>query len=421
MSGVEPKPKMSVSMDNPADLRRKRAGRKMIITKKINEIKSIISRGQNLQILSHFEEQLNAAVLEAENAHMRYIENLDDSDMEKNDEWIAEVQNTADNCICEIRHCLDENEHSSLASANTHKKNSSPKKETNRVEEWCNKIQPNKNEKYEVDFWWEGHAKEVVLAGSFDNWEGRTFLNPTTTGFHKKLYLQQNCCEYKYIVDGEWRCDPRSKKVSDGLGGFNNIHYQNEKLVDNGDQSYGKNSNQEQSLWGQLKRVSIPTFSGNVREYENWRAIFVACIDNADVPDEYKLLQLRQYLTGDALKVIDGLGHSKSAFSVAKERLERKFGGARRSTALYLEEVDQFRPIRANQADDIEKFADLLDVLVIKFKDSRKENELGSGLLYIKLQQKLSVPMLAQYYKSLHDNKEDETVLLLMKWVLLES
>ena len=138
-------------MDNPADLRRKRAGRKMIITKKINEIKSIISRGQNLQILSHFEEQLNAAVLEAENAHTRYIENLDDSDMEKNDEWIAEVQNTADNCICEIRHCLDENEHSSLASANTHKQNSSPKKETNRVEEWCNKIQPNKNEKYEVD------------------------------------------------------------------------------------------------------------------------------------------------------------------------------------------------------------------------------------------------------------------------------
>ena len=48
-------------------------------------------------------------------------------------------------------------------------------------------------------------------------------------------------------------------------------------------------------LWKQLKRVSIPTFTGNKRQYESWRAAFNACIDRAPATAEYKLLQLRQH------------------------------------------------------------------------------------------------------------------------------
>ena len=63
-------------------------------------------------------------------------------------------------------------------------------------------------------------------------------------------------------------------------------------------------------LWRQLKRVAIPVFNGSKKEYENWKASFMACIDQAPATGEYKLLQLRQYLTGDVLKAIEGLGHS---------------------------------------------------------------------------------------------------------------
>ena len=79
-------------------------------------------------------------------------------------------------------------------------------------------------------------------------------------------------------------------------------------------------------LWKQLKRVSIPTFNGNKINYESWKAAFLACIDSAPASPEYKLLQLRQYLTGDALKSIENLGHSAAAYESAKSRLERKFG-----------------------------------------------------------------------------------------------
>ena len=76
-----------------------------------------------------------------------------------------------------------------------------------------------------------------------------------------------------------------------------------------------------QDLWKQLKRVQIPTFSGNKRNYQSWKAAFLAYIDSAPATGEYKLLQLRQYLSGEALNVIENLGHSSNAYEAAKEHL----------------------------------------------------------------------------------------------------
>ena len=108
-----------------------------------------------------------------------------------------------------------------------------------------------------------------------------------------------------------------------------------------------------QDMWRQLKRVAIPVFSGNKKTFENWKAVFTACIDMAPATPEYKLLQLRQYLSGEALKVIEGLGHSGFAYEAAKERLDRKFGGERRKIAITIEELENFRPIRPDNSKDM--------------------------------------------------------------------
>ena len=47
-----------------------------------------------------------------------------------------------------------------------------------------------------------------------------------------------------------------------------------------------------QDLWRQLKKVTIPVFSGDKRTYQNWKAAFVNCVDQAPATPEYKLLQL---------------------------------------------------------------------------------------------------------------------------------
>ena len=143
-------------------------------------------------------------------------------------------------------------------------------------------------------------------------------------------------------------------------------------------------------MWKQLTRVSIPVFSGDKRRYGSWKAAFMACIDKAQATAEYKLLQLKKYLSGEALKAIESLGHSPEAYETAKSRLERKHDGQRHQVNLYMEELDQFRPIRAGNAKDLDRLADLLDVIVINLKEAGRHEELGHGSLYIKTQMKMT-------------------------------
>ena len=152
-------------------------------------------------------------------------------------------------------------------------------------------------------------------------------------------------------------------------------------------------------LWKQLKRVTITVFTGDKKTYQSWKAGFTACVDNAPVTAEYKLLQLKQSLAGEALRTIANLGHSATAYHTAKERLERKFGGHRRQIAFYLEEVDNFRPICLGNYKEIEKFADLLDITIVNLKEANHSEELNDGLLYLKLQKKLPTSMLSSFHR----------------------
>lgn len=173
-------------------------------------------------------------------------------------------------------------------------------------------------------------------------------------------------------------------------------------------------------MWRQLKRVSIPVFSGDKCNYENWKATFIACIDQAPASPEYKLLQLRRYLSGEALKTVEKLGHSAIAYEAAKERLYRKYGGTRRQVALYLEELENFKAIRPGNSKE-EEFVDILDVAVINLQENGRHEELGNGSLYLKLQKKLTEPMICEYHRWIFEKKKAESVLSLRDWVIQES
>ena len=176
-----------------------------------------------------------------------------------------------------------------------------------------------------------------------------------------------------------------------------------------------------QDMWRQLQRLAIPVFSGDKRKYENWKVTFLACIDRAPATPEYKLLQLRQYLSGVALEAIENLGFSGAAYEAAKDRLERKFGGKRREIAIHLEDLDNFKPVRDGCSKDMEKFADLLDVLVVNLLESGRHDELGNGSLYVKLLKKLPETLLTQYNRWIFENRRRECVETLKTWVIQEE
>ena len=159
----------------------------------------------------------------------------------------------------------------------------------------------------------------------------------------------------------------------------------------------------------QIERVKLPEFSGKFEDYFTWKTAFQACIESSSLEAEVKLLHLRQSLKGDALAAIHGLGHSEIAYKRSLEILERKFGGSRRRTALYLEKVDQFTPMKTENAVELERLSDLLNILIVSFEDENKAAELKDGFLYLQLKKKLTQNLLTQYQRWIRekDNPED--------------
>ena len=169
------------------------------------------------------------------------------------------------------------------------------------------------------------------------------------------------------------------------------------------------------------KSTDSSVFSGDKRTYPSWKAAFLACIDNAPLTAEYKLLQLRQYVSGEALRTIEHLGHSPYAYEAAKCRLERKYGGKRRRTAIFLEDLERFRQVRPDNAEDLEQFADLLDLTVINLEEAGEIQDLENGTLYTLLQRKLPESLLGRYHRWIYESNTTESVVALKKWVMEES
>ena len=146
----------------------------------------------------------------------------------------------------------------------------------------------------------------------------------------------------------------------------------------------------------------------------------MACVHQAPATPDYKLLQLRQHLSGEALKIVEPFGHSAAAYEAAIALLERKLGGERRKLALHLDELENIKSLRPGNTGDIERFADLLDVTVVNLKEANRHDELGKRTLYISLCKKLNEGMLAQYHRLIFKNHCWESVETLKEFMLQE-
>ena len=81
------------------------------------------------------------------------------------------------------------------------------------------------------------NAREVKIAGSFNNWQARCCLqkDPGSNEWSIRLQLQPGVYEYVLIVDGNhWVPEKTNGKLNDGLGGRNSILYVNRTVVKKG-------------------------------------------------------------------------------------------------------------------------------------------------------------------------------------------
>ena len=71
----------------------------------------------------------------------------------------------------------------------------------------------------------------------------------------------------------------------------------------------------------QLKRIRIPKFSGDKKEYRSWWAAFPSCVDETNLSAQFKMLRLQSCLAGGAGETVKGPGYLDHAYKAAKARL----------------------------------------------------------------------------------------------------
>ena len=68
-------------------------------------------------------------------------------------------------------------------------------------------------------------AKEVVLSGSFNNWEtdSKRLKQDRKGVWRTWLMLEPGVYEYRFVVDGQWQNDPDAEVVPNAYGAQNSV------------------------------------------------------------------------------------------------------------------------------------------------------------------------------------------------------
>ena len=117
------------------------------------------------------------------------------------------------------------------------------------------------------------------------------------------------------------------------------------------------------------------------------------------------------------MEAIRGLGVSEHEYNEAKEILRSKFCGQRRQLRGYMDELENMPTIRNSDVDTFEKFADLVQVTVVKLEAEGRSGELGDGALHSLLVKKLSERQVETYSRWLSEQQKKRTVLTLRDWL----
>ena len=92
--------------DKVKTLKRKRAGKKGLITKKILQIKQLIEERGSRTKLKFLHESLIMVKREAENLHVERMQLLPENDENYGDDWVEDISFNVDECSSEINEYL---------------------------------------------------------------------------------------------------------------------------------------------------------------------------------------------------------------------------------------------------------------------------------------------------------------------------
>ena len=170
-----------------------------------------------------------------------------------------------------------------------------------------------------------------------------------------------------------------------------------------------------------LQKLILPKFGGVVMEYERWRRTFDTCVGKTSIPEIYKQLQLDQCLYGEPKRLIENFDLSENGYKAALEKLDTYYGGEQRCYAALMTEVMRFRHIKEDDVIGLDEFVSLIDGVIVRLQNLGRKEELGGGLLYQILLEKLPESIILMWERRVVEKKLNRTVEELKDWIEIEA
>ncbi|KAF0307121.1 hypothetical protein FJT64_021472 [Amphibalanus amphitrite] len=107
-----------------------------------------------------------------------------------------------------------------------------------------------------------------------------------------------------------------------------------------------------------IKQPELPVFEGVIAKFEDWEVVFDAFIGTSRIDPKLKMLYLKNSLSGEALKLVEGYKPSEMGYAKAREALTDKYGGKTRRIRHGLNDIRQFSNIAEGDTRRLEQYAD---------------------------------------------------------------
>jgi len=107
-----------------------------------------------------------------------------------------------------------------------------------------------------------------------------------------------------------------------------------------------------------LPKLSLPTFSGEILEFQEFMEAFTLVIDKTPIDNYEKLQYLKSCLKGDAVNILSGLPLTSANYSVALNLLKNRYGSTKRILQMHIRSLLSLQTPNIKSAASLRSFVD---------------------------------------------------------------
>ena len=176
-----------------------------------------------------------------------------------------------------------------------------------------------------------------------------------------------------------------------------------------------KNVQASTKVSAKVKKLEVPTFKSDPKEYHKWKETFLRFTNNFEDSSRYDYLY--NYTEGEAHRYVS----NRRGFADAIQILDEKFGNVHDIMGILIDEIKSLSVVNKNDVNGFEnlslKVNDFKDRLVLMGKDSEAEN----SYILREIERKLCTDDLQKWLESQGDQVDNRTVNSLLKWLEKQS